>query len=130
MDHPRLILASASPRRSELLQQICVAHSCDPADIDETVKAGEEAAQYVERMAQEKARIVSQRYDSQMYVVLGADTSVVIDDDVLGKPASYEEALSMLMRMSGREHKVLTAVCILWQGREVLELVETHQRCF
>jgi septum formation protein len=125
VDFPTLILASASPRRTELLHQIRVVHSCDPAHIDETVGAEEDALHYVQRMAQEKARAVSQRHRGESCAILAADTSVVIDGDILGKPESHAEALAMLTRLSGREHRVLTAVCLIWNAHEEMILVET-----
>lgn len=113
----RLYLASASPRRAELLLQIGVAFArLPPPDIDESPLVGEAAPQYVERLAREKARAgwlcLTDRARPGA-VVLGADTCVVIDDRILGKPADAAEAADMLRRLSGREHTVMTAVC-LW----------------
>lgn len=107
-----LILASASPRRRELLDQLGVAYTCDPAAIDETQHVGEHAAQYVERMARHKAATVAARHAGAPSVVLAADTCVVLDATVLGKPADAEQALAMLLALSGRRHTVLTAVCV------------------
>ncbi len=105
-----LILASASPRRAELLEQIGLVFRVQPADIDETVLSGESAEHYVERLAQEKAlRVAAQNPDS---LALGSDTSVVVDGEVLGKPESQAEAESMLTRLSGRSHQVMTAVAL------------------
>lgn len=112
-----LYLASASPRRAELLAQIGVAFARLPApDIDESPLPGEPAQHYVERLAREKAYAGwlklpdDERRDA---VVLGADTCVVVDDRILGKPADADEAVAMLRQLSGREHTVMTAVC-LW----------------
>lgn len=133
-----LILASASPRRAELLSQIGVACRCEPADIDESRRAGEAPGDYVARMALEKAQRVAGRHDKEAVAVLGADTSVVIDEDVLGKPADRFDALGMLARLSGRSHNVMTAVClVLPDGEPGSVLVETrvdfialdHQLC-
>lgn len=106
----QLILASASPRRAELLRQIGVQFTCEPAHIDETPLLDEPAADYVNRMAREKAAaVVTANADA---VVLAADTVVVLDGDILGKPADEGHALAMLARLSGREHVVMTAVCV------------------
>ncbi|PLW70000.1 Maf family protein [Pseudohalioglobus lutimaris] len=122
-----LILASASPRRRELLQQIGVPHRCDPADIDESRHEGEPPEEYVQRMAQEKAAVVAARYSGQSVVVLAADTSVVLDEDVLGKPADHFDGLGMLARLSGRSHAVLTAICLQRpDGDSQTQLVETQ----
>ncbi len=122
----RLILASASPRRRELLDQLGVKYTCDPADIDESQRVGERPSDYVQRMAQEKVLAVASRYPVSQYAVLAADTSVVIDGTVLGKPQDRVDALGMLARLSGRRHAVLTAVC-LWSASGMHgELVETE----
>lgn len=120
-----LILASASPRRSELLTQLGVSYRCDPAAIDETVHKGEAAVEYVQRMAREKAQVVSERYQAETSVVLAADTSVVIDDVILGKPEDYADALNMLTLLSGSRHTVMTAVCLQASGSVQCKLVAT-----
>ncbi len=120
----RLILASASPRRSELLSQLGVAFTCDPAQIDESPNPGEPAPDYVMRMALEKARAVRLRYPDADSVVLAADTSVIVEGDILGKPDNPEHARTILNRLSGREHSVLTAVCVA-SDIEDCELVST-----
>lgn len=118
MSAAHLILASASPRRSELLTVLGVTFTCDPAHIDEEPMTAEPARDYVMRMALEKARAVKVRYlgsgsgSAASTVVLAADTSVIVDGDILGKPESREHALAMLTQLSGREHTVLTAVCV------------------
>ncbi len=121
----RLILASASPRRRELLAQLGVAYVCDPADVDETPQANEAPGDYVRRMAQEKAAAVAARYPVSGHVVLAADTTVVVGDDVLGKPRDHFHGLAMLARLSGRRHSVLTAVCLRGAAGYSCELVET-----
>lgn len=124
-----LILASASPRRRELLQQLGVDYRCEPADIDESRMPREKPADYVLRMANEKALAVAGRYSPGEVAVLGADTSVVIDEDVLGKPADHFDGLGMLARLSGRTHSVLTGICLCTASGEVLgEVVETGVR--
>lgn len=107
---PALCLASMSPRRRELLAQLGVAHVVRAPHIDEAVLSGEAAADYVVRMARTKALTVAR--DSGGVAVLGADTIVVIDELILGKPADMAAALVMLERLSGRAHEVLTAVAL------------------
>ncbi len=103
---PRLVLASQSPRRRELLSQLGVALEVRPADADEAVLPGEAARDYVLRVAREKARTVAGE------VVLAADTAVVLRGEVLGKPADPADARRMLAMLSGTRHEVLTAVCV------------------
>ena len=117
-----LVLASASPRRKELLANLGVAFTCDPASIDETPARGEEAALYVARMAQEKAAVVSSRHSERPTIVLGADTSVVLDGQILGKPESADDARTMLRALSGRSHSVMTAIAI--DGSTSLSMAE------
>lgn len=109
----QLYLASSSPRRRELLTQIGLPFHIVPAAIDETPEAGESAVAYVERLARGKAlaglHFLAQRAD---VCVLGADTAVVLDGRILGKPVDRADALAMLQALSGREHEVLTAVAV------------------
>jgi septum formation protein len=107
---PLVCLASASPRRRELLEQIGVPHVLAIPDIEEAALAGESAADYVVRMARGKAQAV--RLQGTALPVLAADTIVVIDGQIHGKPANEEEGLAMLARLSGRTHQVLTAVAL------------------
>ena len=110
MAQPVITLASVSPRRRELLNQIGVPHLVVGAHIDESVLPGESAHDYVQRMARTKALAVwNQR---QELPVLAADTTVVLDGVTLGKPEDREDALRMLARLSGRTHEVLTAVAL------------------
>jgi septum formation protein len=106
---PVLVLASASPRRRELLWQIGVAHRIAIAGVDETPRAGESAADCVRRLALAKAEKVW----TAGIPVLGADTAVVLDGELLGKPQDRDSGLSMLRRLSGRSHRVLTAVALV-----------------
>jgi septum formation protein len=107
---PALRLASASPRRRQLLELIGVPHVVTPADIDETPFPGEEPDDYVCRLAREKSATI---WSSQKDLpVLAADTTVVIDGEILGKPESEADALRMLKMLSGREHFVFTGVAI------------------
>lgn len=126
MSDVRLILASASPRRRELLEQLGVHSICDPAHIDESQLPAEAPDAYVRRMAQDKARVVATRHAIPPYVVLAADTSVVIDGTVLGKPQDNAEARSMLERLSGRQHTVLTALCVRGKEGEHSHVVATQ----
>jgi len=112
-----LILASASPRRAELLSQIGVEYSVCSADIDESVLQGESPAGYVGRLAQEKAQaILSAQPES---IVIAADTSVVLADKILGKPENEEHAVEILQSLSGNVHHVYTgvSVCKMQQGK-------------
>jgi septum formation protein len=108
---PQLILASASPRRRELLDQIGIRYRVETADINEQAVAGETAEQLVKRLALEKASVVWQRSDRQL-PVLGADTLGLLEDELLVKPENYADAQAMLLKMSGREHEILSAVAL------------------
>ncbi|HTV78449.1 MAG TPA: Maf family protein [Steroidobacteraceae bacterium] len=108
---PVLRLASASPRRRELLSQIGVPHAVAVPEVDESRREGEAAATYVERVARAKAQAVWARWRD--LPVLGADTTVVLADTTLGKPQDRAAGLSMLESLSGREHRVLTAVALV-----------------
>ena len=107
-----LILASGSPRRSELLQQIGVQFRVMPVEVDETPWPEEQPHEYVLRMARTKASVGSQQSDTVDSVVLGADTVVVCDDLIMGKPSGFSDARDMLRRLSGKAHTVLTAVAV------------------
>ena len=106
----RVILASASPRRRELLTLIGIAHEVEPADIDESLLPGEKPATHAERLARTKAHTIAERRPDA--VVIAADTIVVVDGDVLGKPRDAAAARAMLKRLSGRTHTVLTAIAV------------------
>jgi septum formation protein len=107
---PVLRLASASPRRRQLLDLIGVPHVVTPADIDETPHAGELPGDYVVRLAREKADAVWARH--QDLPVFAADTTVVVDGEILGKPESAEDARAMLGKLSGRGHFVYTGIAL------------------
>ena len=111
----RVILASQSPRRRDLLTLIGVPHEVRPADIDETVLPGERPAPHAERLARGKALAIASAEPDAL--TIGSDTIVVVDGDILGKPADTDEARRMLRRLSGREHVVFTAVAVADGGR-------------
>ncbi len=121
-----LILASASPRRAELLAAAGFAFEVIPVEIDEGVQPGEDARDYVSRLALEKAREIGRRNPGT--VVLGADTAVVAGDRILGKPADRAEAAEMLNALSGRSHDVLTGVAVRLGAREACEVACTRVR--
>jgi septum formation protein len=110
MSTPRVILASASPRRRDLLSLIGIAHEVRPADVDETLHPSEAPAVYADRLARTKAAAVAPPDPTAL--VIGADTIVVIDDEVLGKPLDADDAVRMLRRLAGRTHTVYTAVAV------------------
>ena len=125
-DNPDFILASASPRRVELLTQIGAVFRQWPVDIDESHRPGESAADYVERLALEKARTAWTKGGG--LPVLGSDTTVVLDHTPIGKPGSEEEAVAMLRALSGRRHRVLTAVALVAGARSASRLSTTDVR--
>jgi septum formation protein len=106
-----LVLASASPRRADLLQAADILFEVTPADVDEAPRPGERPEPYVERLSREKADAVIRRGESR--AVIGADTVVVIDEIILGKPSDLNDARRMLERLSERSHRVLTGVTIV-----------------
>ena len=113
MNQPRLILASASPRRRELLEIAGWSLEVEAADVDESVRPGELAAPYVGRLAREKALAIARRHSGEAALVLGADTTVAHQGEILGKPGDREEARRMLRALSGHIHHVHTGVCLL-----------------
>ena len=114
MDNPRVILASQSPRRRELLDLIGIAHEVIPAHIDETPFERELATVHSERLARGKASLIAERHAGAL--VIGADTVVVVNDTILGKPGDDADAREMLRRLSGRTHQVYSAVAIARDG--------------
>ena len=117
---PLVCLASVSPRRRELLAQIGVPHTVVGADIDESVRSGEAPRDYVLRMARQKALTVRER--GEALPVLAADTTVVLDNIIYGKPRDRDDGLAMLGRLSGRTHEVLTAVALAHSSEVTLRL--------
>jgi len=106
-----LILASSSPRRRELLTRAGIAFEAHVADVNEDLRSGESPTEYTRRLAREKAHAVAKLRANDF--VLGADTTVVVDDEILSKPLDAADAARMLRLLSGREHEVVTAVCLI-----------------
>lgn len=121
---PELVLASASPRRAELLTLAGFRFVADPADVDETEHPGERPEDYVLRVARDKARVVAARHPG--WLVLAADTTVVAGGEILAKPADEADAVRMLELLSGTVHDVWTGVVVSGSGREVEERVLTR----
>lgn len=125
---PELVLASGSPRRAALLEQLGLPFTVLRPDINETPAPGEHASEYVRRMSLEKSHRALELLgnDRQGHdIVLCADTDVVLDDAILGKPASAEECVRMLLGLSGRDHRVLTGVTVCGPGGSATRVVET-----
>ena len=116
------MLASRSPRRAELLRAAGIEFTVRTADIDETPLPGEAAADYVVRLAREKALDVPRSSDE---VILGADTTVVLDSEIMGKPSDARDASRMLRALAGRRHEVLTGICLLAGGAVLSDLART-----
>jgi len=113
MTYTPIVLASASPRRSALLTQIGVAHEVLAADLDEARLPGEPPRVYVERLARDKARAARAALGVADRVLLAADTSVVLGDEIFGKPEDEADCVRMLMALSGRTHEVMTGIAVL-----------------
>jgi septum formation protein len=116
-----VVLASSSPRRRQLLDLIGIAHEVRPANIDETMRPREAPRRHAERLAREKASAIAMR-DPDL-ITIGADTIVVVNRKVLGKPRDHDDAARMLTMLSGREHMVITAVAVS-RGRKLRSAVE------
>jgi septum formation protein len=123
---PRLVLASASPRRLDVLRQLALAPSVRPADVDESYLEGERPQEHVERLARSKARVVAEMEPEAL--VIGGDTVVVDGERVLTKPADPEDAVSMLMGLAGRRHEVLSGIAIVGPHRTVSAVARTEVR--
>jgi septum formation protein len=119
---PRVVLASSSPRRRELLRLIGIEHEVRPADIDERYLPHESPRGHAERLAREKALAIHQ----DGAVTIGSDTIVVVDGDVLGKPRDRVHAADMLHRLSGRTHTVMTGVAVCWKDQIASGLEEVE----
>jgi len=122
-----LILASASPRRAELLRNAGIAFTVEPAHVPEEPAAGEPPFQYAQRLARDKAKAVFARHSDS--AVLGADTVVVVDEHLLEKPRDETDAARMLRLLSGRTHQVITGVCLIAPAFEQME-AEVTEVCF
>ena len=117
MTYERIVLASASERRSRLLDQIGVRHRVIPADLEENVRRDESAQDYVARLAREKAAtVVAALRGERPEPVLAADTTIALAGRIIGKPANEEECVAILCALSGRSHAVLTAVALAMDG--------------
>jgi septum formation protein len=108
---PKLILASGSPRRAEILTAVGWQFTKQVADVDESVRQDETPENYVQRLAKEKAEAIAARHENAL--VLGADTTVVINDEIIGKPSDLNDAREMLKKLSGNRHEVLTGVALV-----------------
>ncbi len=120
-----IVLASASPRRSELLESAGIDFTVVPGDIDETPFPGEDPTNHVLRLAEEKAREVASRAEGRFFV--GADTIVLSDNEIMGKPGNSDDAIRMLRKLSGRAHQVITGFAVLDRhtGRIESQVVST-----
>jgi septum formation protein len=117
MAEPLIVLASASPRRSELLRQVGIAHEVRPVEVDEAVRPGEAPSAYVLRLAEAKAALAWQRLGAdERRPVLAADTTVALEGEIFGKPGDASEARVMLGRLAGRTHEVHTAIALRYAG--------------
>lgn len=124
-----LILASASPRRQQFLTDLGLAFTCLPADIDETPLPDEKPAAFARRMAQEKAAAIAAQHPASW--VLGADTVVTVDDQIIGKPKDATDALEILRRLQGRSHQVITGLALVCQTENCWEtLAESSEVTF
>lgn len=121
-----LILASASPRRAELLRNARISFTVEPAHVAEWPLSGEEPVRYAQRLARDKACAIFEKYPDS--VVLGADTIVVVDEHLLEKPADVSDAARMLRLLSGRTHQVITGVCLIAPRYEQTEAESTEVR--
>ena len=122
---PDLILASASPRRRELLERLGLVVRVEPVDVDETPAPDEKPRAYAQRLAAEKGDAALARLGQETLPILTADTVVVLGDDILGKPANQDEAAAMLGRLAGRRHEVMTAYRAHFGGNTVERVVST-----
>lgn len=122
--HLHVVLASTSPRRKELLEQIGVQFSTAAIDIDESIVAGEIPSDYVVRLAREKALAAVSHFPEQT-IVVAADTTVTIDGHILGKPANRDDAFAMWSLLSGRTHQVMTGVAVAFSGHVQTAIVQT-----
>lgn len=123
---PPLILASASPRRAEILKSVGWEFDKITADVDESVQKNELPDSYVERLARTKAKAVAAKIDKGL--ILGADTTVLVDEEIIGKPTDLQDAREMLEKLSGRWHEVLTGVALFKKNGKDLTYRDGHER--
>lgn len=130
VESTRLVLASGSPRRAQLLRMLGIRFETEPAGVDEAYRPGEEPAAHAERLAREKAEAVARRRPESL--VVGSDTVVVVDEAVLGKPRDPPDAVAMLLRLQGRDHEVMTGVAVVGPAgsSSAVERVRVHFRPF
>jgi septum formation protein len=121
---PKLVLASGSPRRSEIMNSVGWAFTKDVPDIDESELDGEDPATYVQRLAKQKAEAVAQLHPGE--IILAADTTVVIDDQIIGKPVDVDDARRMIRMLSGNWHEVLTGIAVMKDSRVDVDLQRTR----
>jgi septum formation protein len=133
LQKPTLFLASESPRRAELLRQIGVEFESHAVNIDESQYSNESARDYVCRIAQSKAQIAMEQLameslttDHQEFIVLGADTTIALEDDIIGKPVDRDHCQCILRRLSARQHQVLTAVAVASRNGTELRLTQNQ----
>ncbi len=124
---PLLLLASGSPRRRELLELLLGSIDIEAADIDETPLAGEQAHDLVRRLAEEKCSVVARRHTGR--TIIAADTVVVLDGDILGKPVDRHDAATMLRRLAGRRHQVISGIAVTHQTKRA-SVTETTEVVF
>jgi septum formation protein len=121
---PKLVLASGSPRRAEILNSVGWEFEKDVPDIDESERPGESPEEYVMRLAASKAGLIAGRHPNK--IVLGADTTVLIDGQIVGKPVDVADARRMIEMLSGNWHEVLTGIAISRKGSSLIDLQRTR----
>jgi septum formation protein len=121
---PKLVLASGSPRRSEIMNSVGWEFTKDVPDIDESEREGENAESYVQRLAKEKAEAVAASHPGE--IVLAADTTVVLEDRIIGKPTDLPDARRMLEMLSGNWHEVLTGIAVMTNGTSTVGMQRTR----
>ncbi len=113
---PKIVLASRSPRRKDILEKLNLSFIIDPPDIDESALKNESPIEYVQRIAAAKADLVAKRHDRQT-IVIAADTTVALENEIFGQPRDLNEARLMIQKLSGKTHSVLTAISVRFDGK-------------
>ena len=113
---PKIVLASRSPRRKDILEKLNLSFTVDPPDIDESALKNESPIDYVQRIAAAKADLVAKRHDRQT-IVIAADTTVALENEIFGQPRDLNEARLMIQKLSGKTHSVLTAISVRFDGK-------------